>query len=1654
MEQSTLVRPTLEMVRQTFKTHHEHWRTQTGVNADMQSGTEEKVTQQYAGRTPFELLQNALDRCRRHVWISVVDEGCHGSLFVGNDGSRVSVAPCFNPRRSISWNREQNLHSDFHALCAVNLSNKDPDESTGNKGVGFRAVFELGRRVQVWSRLMDGGWWGLELHRSISRLIWERRRCADPQVWAGLEAFLEVSEPWIQEGECLASFFAPLPLRAERPFAALPSVAERVDRTDTQTVVVVPVKDEGARRGLDRGLEALGRRHLDFIGLRESRREVSVALPGELALCRTWPQEGDGTLLLRHMFPRGGDLAQRAEKAGLAVQSVGVAVRWPGQVPGFVERSEATTSRQIPVNEHTRTYCYLPTQVRGAFAADIHGDFQLGIDRKTLNVEDEPVALYHVPLLRAVAELHVGAALRACGLSAAEVSEWPGLEDAATGELLAGEHVVRDDVWMLLCPTGQELPPVLNRVRELLFDASQKHGDHSPGYWTRWARLARRFFGSPDALHTRIVASHEAFWAATEAWLGLRVDGYSSRAKARRSIPDALLQALHETKACVIPILRGGEALSDECRSTTVPLRRPQGGAQQAAELRLFLPRSKAEPEIPPLPSSLRRHGVVLSVWRPGHRLSERDGLLPGASPFTPPELLAQIRQLPRSVSEDWEPAGPLCPAGGDDGAEDSTREQEELIRYAARLFLTPFDRGRRTLASEGSAYVAGWRVLRDQGRDVELAAGSALSTLFLRNRDETWEPARQLQRDELHADLLASLSEVLGSDAARGEFLDFIGVARPGGLRLVEGGAQGWVRLQPTPPALVRPDNTPERPLKVVFQEPHIPAGATPEEVLVAWGDDDNPGPLRRLTDPELSMELGARCGVRRQLSTVEWLPVGEGEWVRPPQGLVSKRAHVCPAGVALFPSQGGEQRLRRVLWSWRRARDAAERNAIGLLQRLGAVSVTDTLTVKGARQWLQTMRNDIDLATLLREAPDNRTALLLAYQRVMEVLGREPGELVDLLVFVPERSAASPDSGVFMRLGPALGQRRLAWFSHQRQAWVASERADQAILARHYPQLPLVAVTLGRQLHEGGPLRGRRISLHTAVKQLGAGVPDDGRALLVAWRLTDVLPHLLALADVSPRLARPVSSVSDFPQRARQLVGGHLCWARDVYIDYTITRGPDGVSGLPWRKGTYDDVFLEGNTKENAGTIWFDAELSHPPLHFFGEALARFMGLGEVADTWSLALAALDNAESPEEGRRRLDDLLVRKGGSVESLQKYRRLIRPLSAEQLGRIRSAVIEGLAALGLAPAGGRPRLTGSLRPGDLQVQDERRRSVWTEENIRRMILKHLSDPTLKDELPAVSFRGVHADTWTRWLDSVPERRRPRLLRWVSEALDERAVDDERPVDAHRARRLQIAHEQLSGCLDFRPEEAARRWLSAELADSGREVPATPIDAWLPEHRIYEPITAPPIALETAPIPLAFSTGDVPELAPQSDDEREASRIRTAERGHDAEEAMLQWVAKTTRGHVEGHGEDAWRRLLGAVPEGGRVHRALLRCQEQGELTADALHVSNLWGNAGYDLLGLDVREGKLVAARYEVKGLPRGARRLRFFLSRNELGVARRCRASRDVWRLVGVQEGGCCLDLTPIVEELLDLDDGVLRRLNDLGIAADGFVCQRTLPG
>jgi hypothetical protein len=104
----------------------------------------QQVEHQYHGRFLIELVQNAHDAFsslpnhaepnRIEIVFDSTDSE-YGSLLVANDGEPFTA-------------------SNFERLSQLGQSDKDPQKSIGNKGIGFRSVLEVSERPEVYSRAL------------------------------------------------------------------------------------------------------------------------------------------------------------------------------------------------------------------------------------------------------------------------------------------------------------------------------------------------------------------------------------------------------------------------------------------------------------------------------------------------------------------------------------------------------------------------------------------------------------------------------------------------------------------------------------------------------------------------------------------------------------------------------------------------------------------------------------------------------------------------------------------------------------------------------------------------------------------------------------------------------------------------------------------------------------------------------------------------------------------------------------------------------------------------------------------------------------------------------------------------------------------------------------------------------------------------------------------------------------------------------------------------------------------------------------------------------------------------------------------------------------------------------------------------------------
>ncbi|WP_150001450.1 sacsin N-terminal ATP-binding-like domain-containing protein [Iodidimonas gelatinilytica] len=243
----------------------------------------EQVQHQYHGRFAIELIQNAYDAVARdpqandgagRIEMRLVEDRDFGTLYVANDGLPFS-------------------RSNFISVSQLGQSDKSPETSIGNKGIGFRSVLEICDRPQIWSKrvqsseVFDGYCFSFnpDLVRSLLEPILAligKKDLSQTEVWLqdivdwddGLLAKLHSSihrqadaagtsiENWIRSQlSYLSPYLLPWPLMDRDRVDAIDSF----EKMGFATVVALPLKSSKSAQLVERRLTEIDSKSLLFL---------------------------------------------------------------------------------------------------------------------------------------------------------------------------------------------------------------------------------------------------------------------------------------------------------------------------------------------------------------------------------------------------------------------------------------------------------------------------------------------------------------------------------------------------------------------------------------------------------------------------------------------------------------------------------------------------------------------------------------------------------------------------------------------------------------------------------------------------------------------------------------------------------------------------------------------------------------------------------------------------------------------------------------------------------------------------------------------------------------------------------------------------------------------------------------------------------------------------------------------------------------------------------------------------------------------------------------------------------------------------------------------------------------------------------------------
>lgn len=1634
---------TRKEIRAVFSEHYGYFGDKDGEVAHQQQSGETAIRREYSGRVVFELLQNALDRAEHTVVVRLVESASTEAdyqLIVANDGPQVHVDPNYAYHKPPDASGRTARRPDFNALCSLHTSNKSPEESIGTKGIGFRSVFSLGTYVRVWSQYADRDqWWGLEMHSPLNRDTWDRR-CNETAVEDGLETYLDnVSLPPIDESEQRPSYHFPLPLATE----GRPADVDIDNDVSTAVVVPVPASREDA---LVKSITEFKKHHLYFTGLDAKNRDINVQFetPTESFSRTTWPEQTGDPHPWSIVHWNSSELRKLAHEAEHEISEPGAAVAWPPQHQEMIAEDEETMTPAV--------YGYLPTLVDGPFGADFQGDFQLSIDRTNLRLDDDTMGPYNKRLIKAATELHLLQAIqRVPGLTKAV--DWDVIIPDAVEHAPAGvkPDSERPDLWYFLNPGFAQSKAgkiAVKHLAELLFENPKRHRKN-PSNYELWAEFVAGYFDQRDRWPE---ATYRSFWASVLEWVDY-LWYTQSRGKTWREVAEAMCDALREEDAAVAAIVEdsghpeGVEAVP--LPATTDPVE--EGGQPERKDRAVFV--RTADDGRLTLPTALQADDRAVTTYEFPSVLYENRPNALGATRFNRWAVLSELRQLPNSL-DGWS-YEPLVPPEVTDA--DAGDWQRELIRFAAQLYRLETG-GSQDPPATTESYDTGWRV-RNEFSPNARQAGRALATLFLPTTDGQWEPARQLTRDRVDVERLGTFGDEINVDS----FLAFLGVAPTPPedgvpLTLVEGGPDGRVEPCEWPPTLAAagsglPDATLGElpPANEPASDPH----AWQQSLQAAWDDW-----LKQLVAIEREAleneEVTTRTSVRNTLGDRPWVPVADGDdtmGVVPPEPDRHPPTAVPPEDVTLHVPK--QTQYPKLLWSLKTTADAA-----AMLRQFGAIAGLDEDILQAnsaapAFRLLETLR-DLDPSSIAD--PRRQQTLVNLFDRILNaVVEGDSTNRGTADLWLLTRRGADPDEGAV-----ALSERHLRWSPLDEPGWVAGTPAQQEMMRRYFPTVPLVAGTVAPQTLENyPPLADRAVRVDRAVhSDPQSGVHDD-TAEAVADQLASVAPQLLALADATRPFDIDLETMADRwgPDRFRH--------ADNVWREVTA-RFDSGTRTEQEFENEHGRALITGNDPR---TIIFDSDdgTRYPSLDTFGEPLAELLLKDQGREVGDLFARALQIATS--DGMS-LEEFVDHKG-ATPLVDTYKRVFDQLTDKERKLLRDATVAALNDEDIKLNTDAVNHLRRLTPRDIELPDGRPELIESDIN---SVLDTVDLPDTRDwEWYRPRFRCYerHTSEWQSWFDNHEDQLIPYLLKIVHKGglgdYDTETLTDDL-----------ITHVLDNECekVAFQPEVAVLNWLDTlELDIEESEIPnPESLKAEFEDHgATFKPIqeikdiTDTDIT-ESSPKPATPNKkgGGVFNL----EDDTEKKRAQMAY-GQDAEDVARTEIVDRTRAVLDTIQEsdhvltiqetevtdieDAVDVLCWPFYDGGVTERHVQKHFEEFRETADhealgdALHISNVWDGAGFDLIGLELTDEQLQPVRYEIKALSDDLSEAKAYLSKYQYAVYQAVHDDEEDdqtvagdWRLQGVTESGIAYDLT---SSLAALPDEALAALRDNGFDHNGLV-------
>ena len=427
-----------------------------------------QIAQAYRGRCILELLQNAHDALEetppndpRRISF-VLKTSPEPVLLIGNTG---------HPFRT----------KNFDGLCQLGQSPKDPNQSVGNKGLGFRSVLEVSTSPEVWSTSPPGGdkSFMFRFDPSVSNRIAVSAEEIEDKGLGARSPFDSGRSllDWSQEQLCqyrarmsgagldgsrearkyLSPYLIPLPIQGSCPEVesliaeghvtvirlvldggnagirdeAIQSVKEQLQSLNAQSTVFlshaehVVIDINGHRRVLERNVDS----DLPFSDTQQSQQQ-------RLLIGQSGPSYDDNTTREFQVWTRvlGGDDAEQADRIREVVQYL------PNRWPEVRRVAMGVAVEETPAPDDGVFVIFLPTDMTTGTGAYINAPFYGSLDRRYIDFRIP----YNKLLVEGLLDLCLDAII---DLTSQGSEEW---RARAVIDLLASTSAVNGENWRFM----------------------------------------------------------------------------------------------------------------------------------------------------------------------------------------------------------------------------------------------------------------------------------------------------------------------------------------------------------------------------------------------------------------------------------------------------------------------------------------------------------------------------------------------------------------------------------------------------------------------------------------------------------------------------------------------------------------------------------------------------------------------------------------------------------------------------------------------------------------------------------------------------------------------------------------------------------------------------------------------------------------------------------------------------------------------------------------------------------------------------------------------------------------------------------------------------------------------------------------------------